>query len=507
MSTEARRLWDFPGGILLEPCKEAATAQPIEAMPLVDEYVLPLEQHIGEAAEPRVAPGDRVRRGELLARPSAYISAALHAPTSGTITAIEERPVPHPTGLARPCIVLRADGRDEALPPAPVTDYTALDPEALRERVREAGIVGLGGAAFPTWIKLAPGATPVEMLIINGAECEPYISCDDMLMRERAAEILSGTRIMRHALQAARAVIAVEDDKPEALAALRAALENEKETALELVEVPARYPEGGERQLIQTLTGREVPHDGLPLDIGMVCQNVGTAAAVHQAILHGEPLTSRIVTVAGTGVACARNLDVRIGTPMRALIEHCGGYTDRTVRLIMGGPMMGFTLAGDELPVVKATNCLLAAGPAEFPRPATPMPCIRCGDCAAVCPARLLPQQLFWHAQAGDLERARDYDLFDCIECGCCDTVCPSHIPLTAWFRYAKTEIWGQEAERAKADIARRRYEARQARLERERAEREARRRRKQETLEKQDAKAEIAAALERARKKKGRDD
>lgn len=505
MNAEAR-LHEFPGGLYLDGHKEESTASPIATLPLCDEFILPLEQHLGEPAEPVVAPGERVRKGQCLARPSAFISAGLHAPTSGTVTAIEERPIPHPSGMSARCIVLTADGRDESLSFTTRRDFSDLTPEQILERVQDAGVVGLGGAVFPTAVKLAAEQRGIDTLILNGAECEPYISCDEMLMRERPGEIVSGTRIMLQALSANRALLAVEDDKPRAAAALADAIAESGDGRLQLVRVPARYPQGGERQLIQTLTGREVPHDGLPLDLGLVCQNVGTAAAVHRTVLHGEPLLSRIVTVTGPGVAHPQNFEVRLGTPFAAVIAAAGGYTGEQPRLIMGGPMMGFAIRTDSVPVVKATNCILVLNEARLAPRDAPMPCIRCGDCAGACPAGLLPQQLFWHAQAGDMERVQDYDLFDCIECGCCDLVCPSHIPLAGWFRYAKTEIWGKEAERARSDIARRRHEARQARLEHERAEREERRRRKQEALKNKDAKSEIAAALERAKQKKGQD-
>lgn len=504
----AERLHRFRGGLELPGMKEAATASPIRVMPPPKRIVLPLSQHIGEPAKPRVAPGERVLRGQMVAAAEGIISAAIHASTSGTVVAIEDHLVPHPSGLAAPCIIIDADGRDEAIEPVPLADWENRDAGEIRERVRDAGIVGLGGAAFPSWIKLSGNRDqPLDTLILNGAECEPCISCDDMLMRERADEVISGTRIMLRALHARHCLVAVEDNKPEAAEALQAALAKFADPRIELVIVPSRYPQGGERQLIETLTGREVPHDGLPLDIGIVCHNVATAAAVHRAVVHGEPLTSRIVTVTGGGVAEPCNVEARIGTRMSELIAFCGGYRGDVARLIMGGPMMGFTLRSDDAPVIKASNCLLAGTAEEFAPRRETLPCIRCGACADACPASLLPQMLYWHTRARDFERVQEYDLFDCIECGSCDLVCPSQIPLVSHFRYAKTEIWGKNEERAKADNARRRHEARQARLEREAREQEEKRRRKLEALEKMKSgdakKAEIAAALERAQKRK----
>ena len=466
-------LHGFPGGLKLAGRKDRSTAQPVRAAPLAPRYVLALAQSSGAPAVPCVAVGDRVRRGQTIATPGDGVSAALHAPTSGVVVALEDRAVAHPSGLAARCIVIDADGRDEAVPPlAPLADDAPAAEVAAR--LRACGVVGLGGAAFPTDLKLAVPAPP-ELLVLNGAECEPDIACDDMLMRSRATAVVEGARLLRRASGAARAVIAVENDKPEALAALRAALAPAGDAALAVVAVPARYPEGGERQLIQTLTGREVPRGGLPRDIGVVCVNVGTAAAAADAVVRGLPLVGRLVTVTGDGVAAPCNLEARIGTPIADLVAAAGGYTAQATRLIMGGPMMGFALPDDAIAIVKATNCVLVAGPAEAAARPEPQPCIRCGECAQVCPASLLPQQLYWHARAGELDKARGYALDACIECGCCDLVCPSHIPLAAWFRHAKGELRAKDLERALSDHARERFEARQARLareERERAER-----------------------------------
>ncbi|HUG98377.1 MAG TPA: electron transport complex subunit RsxC [Gammaproteobacteria bacterium] len=488
------RLWRFHGGLKLDSRTTRPAAEPIGTVPLPSRLVLPLVQHVGQPAEPVVAAGARVLKGQPIARPSGYIGAKVHASSSGTVVGIEDHPVPHPSGLSAPCIVIETDGRDEPWAGyEPLTAFGELGANALRARVRAAGVVGLGGAAFPTAVKLGAGSG-MKLLILNGAECEPYICCDEVLLRERAGEVVTGAQILMQALEIARCCVAIEDDKPTARRALEAALAAAGETRIEVVSVPAIYPEGGERQLIKVLTGEEVPARGLPPDIGYLCQNVGTAAAVARAVVRGEPLLSRIVTVTGDGVARPRNLEVRLGTPVAALIKACGGYTERAAHLLMGGAMMGFPLADDSVPVVKGTNCIVVASRDEIRPRAPARPCIRCGECAEVCPAQLLPQQLYWHARSGELDRLDRQHLFDCIECGCCDVACPSHLPLTQYFRYAKTELWARDRDRERSDLARERFEARRDRIE---AEQETRRRR----LEEKTRAAELARGDENARK------
>jgi electron transport complex protein RnfC len=355
----------------------------------------------------------------------------------------------------------------------------------------------------------------VDTLILNGAECEPYITCDEMLLRERALEIIVGLRIMRYALQAKHCIIAVENNKLSAFKALAEQVRNTGADFIEVVQVPTVYPTGGEKQLIQVLTGKEVPAHGLPLDIGIVCHNVGTAYAAYRAVELDEPLISRYVTIAGS-VARARNLEVLIGTPVIDLIIECGGNPNTLSRIIMGGPMMGIALHDEHVPVIKITNCILVnARVGDVPvasRDKFALPCIRCGSCATACPVDLLPQQLYWYARAKDFDKVQDYHLFDCIECGCCDYVCPSQIPLVHYFRYAKTEIWTQEQEKKHADIARERHQFREQRLEREKRERAERHKQKRAVLTKdtkeQDAKkAAIEAAMERVRAKREQSD
>lgn len=505
------KLWNFDGGLHLDGHKAESTACAIRASFMPSRLVLPLQQHIGEAAEVIVSEGDHVLKGQMLARAHGYVSVPLHAPTSGTITQITEQPVPHPSGLSAPCILMKPDGKDQWAEMQGIEDYSGLDPSALRNRIRDAGVVGLGGAGFPSFIKLNPGGhIAIESLIINAAECEPYITCDDMLMRERPEEIIQGIEIMRHAVQARQVLIGIEDNKPEAATSLENEIQRLGLGELRVIRIPTRYPAGGEKQLIRTLTGKEVPSHGLPLDIGVICHNVATAAAIYRAVILGQPLLSRIITVTGRGISDPANYEVLVGTPIAELIEHCGGYQADAERLIMGGPMMGFTLHTDQVPIIKTSNCILVAGASEFMSSAPAMPCIRCGACVPVCPARLLPQQLYWHAHAKDFDKAQDYNLFDCIECGCCAYVCPSHIPLVQYYRFAKTEIWTQEREKQKSDLARKRHEFRLERLEREKLEREEARRKKKAALHKDDAahandgkKSAIEAALARVQDKK----
>ncbi|VAW63051.1 Electron transport complex protein RnfC [hydrothermal vent metagenome] len=518
MSPTPHHLWQFHGGLKLQSHKAMSTARPVAKTHLPAKLTLPVQQHIGDAANLLVSVGDSVLKGQMLAEASSDISAPIHAPTSGIITDIAEYPIPHPSGLKLICLVLQSDGNDTWCEHQALENPLSTPPEELRQRVRQAGIVGLGGATFPTSVKLSTHAQePIDTLILNGAECEPYISCDDMLMREQAEAVISGSQLIQYIVSARRCLIAVEDNKPEAIEALQQAIKNSSSQAIEVIKIPTIYPTGGEKQLIKVLTQQEVPSNGLPSDIGILVQNVATAVTIHQAINTGRPLISRIVTVTGEGVKQPQNMHVLLGTPISELIMQCGGYHDAASKLIMGGPMMGLALPTDQLPITKACNCILVENNAAE-APAT-LPCIRCGACASVCPAQLLPQQLFWHASSKNFDMVQDYHLFDCIECGCCSHVCPSQIPLVQYYRFAKTEIWNQERERIKSDHARIRHDFRQARLDREKKEREEKLRKKKELLKKKkraeeanrttaDAevdpkKAAIDAALQRVQAKK----
>lgn len=490
-----RPLWTFHGGLHLPDEKALSSGVPLATAPLSPLLVIPLQQHIGAPAKPLVGVGDRVGKGQLIGEAQGAMSATVHAPSSGTVVAIEERPVPHASGLSAPCILIETDGRDAwaELPP-PLGPRP--DPEALRERIRWAGIVGLGGAAFPSSVKLrVPAGQRIHTLILNGAECEPYISCDDRLMRDRPGRILAGARLLRDLLQAEACLIAVEDNKPEAIAALRQALAaGEDLGGIELVVIPTLYPSGGEKQLIRVLTGKEVPSRGIPAQLGILCQNIATAAAIADAAEEGKPLISRIVTLTGRALGQPRNLEVALGTPIKDLLALAGGLGSGLRQLLIGGPMMGFACDDLGMPVTKGVNCLLALSAAEAPDPGPALACIRCGACAEACPASLLPQQLYWHARARDLDQARAYHLFDCIECGCCAVVCPSHIPLVQYYRFAKTECLAQEREKRQAEHARQRHEAKTARLERLEEERKANLRKKKEALAEKPAPAAASA-------------
>ena len=424
------------GGIKLAKRKEANARLSIELASTPAEIVLSLTQHTGAAATPFVREGEQVLLGQVVGEPVDAGGSYVHAPVSGKVIAIEPRM--HRDGSAL-SIVIANDGRDERSDLFQgERDFTSLEPAQLRTLVNRGGVVGLGGAAFPTATKLEQGAAShVREIILNGVESEPYISCDQVLMQQRADEILAGAQILLHSLQADRCRIAVEEDNPQTSTSMHTALARLGDSRITLVAVPGIYPAGWEGQLVASLTGREIPRGKLPADVGVICQNVATAAAIASWILRGEPLTKRIVTVAGNGVQTPRNLEARIGTPLASLIADCGGYHEGAAALIVGGPMMGQSVSTDEIPLLKSTNCVLAAMPMEL-RSRETMPCIRCGDCSLVCPANLLPQQLDWYAREDNGDALVELGLWDCIECGCCDYVCPSQIPLVEHFRGAK---------------------------------------------------------------------
>ncbi len=468
MSAPTYGLGKLHGGLRLQAHKKMSTAKPIQHIPVPKQLILPITQHAGDPAQPIVGIGEHVLKGQLIAEQEGSLGAPVHASSSGRVIAIEPWPVSRRYGDNAPCVVIECDGKDESIGTADILpDYKTLPPQELLGRILQGGIVGLGGAVFPTAQKLMQAIScELEFLILNGVECEPYISCDDVLMREYAREVIAGAQILLRALDLDVCYIVIESDKPVAIRRLGEVLAELDDTRIVLKQVPTIYPSGGEDQLVQLVTNREVPSNGLPTDVGCLVQNVGTAAAIHNWINNNEPLVSRITTVTGDGVAEPMNVEARLGTTIADIIDFAGGYTDHAEQLIIGGPMTGKSVTSDRVPLVKATNCILAIS--EMPVGSAEMPCIRCGDCAAVCPIQLLPQQLFWYACADDEAKMRSYGLTDCIECGCCDLVCPSHIPLTADFRTAKARIRELADEKARAARARLRFEARNERLEME---------------------------------------
>ena len=455
----------FHGGIHPVEHKLESSVLPSARAPLPKQLFLPLQQHLGAKAKAVVQVGDKVLKGQLLAQAEGMISASVHAPTSGTIQSIDLYPVLHPSGLPEQCITLIPDGEERWLEHAPL-DYRALSKTALLEKLRDAGIVGLGGATFPTHSKFSSNA-PIQTLVINGAECEPWITTDDCLMRERAADIVQGIEVLRYLAKPDETLIGIEDNKPEAIASMQQAC---KGTGIEVVTIPTLYPSGGEKQLIKILTGKEVPSGGRPHNIGVICSNVATAYALQRLVHHGEPMISRMITVTGS-VKKPQNFEVLIGTPIEELVKLAGGELSGSNGYIVGGPMMGLEVSNTQLPVVKGTNCIIVKSAKLFPTPAPAMPCIRCTRCVDVCPAELQPQDLYWFAKAKNFGKAQESNLFDCIECGACSYVCPSSIPLVQYYRFAKSEIWANEREKEAANLARERHEFHLLRIEREKQE------------------------------------
>ena len=484
-----RTLFHFHGGVHPPTNKTQSTQRPIAQAALPSRLVIPLYQHVGNRAQPSVEIGQRVLKGQIIGMPEGSLSSAVHATTSGTITAIDMQQVAHPSGMPDLCVTLIPDGKEEWIKREGL-DYRTAKAADVRFILRMTGVVGLGGAAFPSDQKLRRGKHKIKTLVINGAECEPYITCDDLLMRERAAEIIQGAEIMRFVLDAEEVLIGIEDNKPEAIAAMRLAAAASSD-AMEVIAVPTLYPGGGAKQLIRVLTGIEVAAGVRSTDMGVQCFNVGTAYSTWRAIAHGEPLISRIVTVTGN-VGHAQNFEVLIGTPANELVAQAEPLPG-TTGYLMGGPMMGFVLPSEQVGVIKASNCLIAMSDALFPPPPPALPCIRCTRCADACPAELQPQELYWFAKAKNLGKAQDYHLFDCIECGACSYVCPSHIPLVQYYRFAKSEIWAQEGNKKAADAARERHENRELRIEREKQEKAEKLAAREKAA--QEAKAQKAAA------------
>lgn len=480
------------GGVHPEGRKALSAEPPIRTLPLPERLFVPLQQHIGAPARHVVAVGEQVRKGQLLAVAQGAVSAPVHAPTSGQIVAIGDWPAPHPSGLPVATLTLQADGRDEWLEQTPPVDPFALSPEEVAARVGAAGIVGLGGAAFPAAVKLnVSRSSGVRTLILNGGECEPYLTCDERLMRERAAQIMAGIALMRHATGAQQALVGIEDNKPEAIAAMRAAAQG---SDVRVVAVPAMYPMGSEKQMIQALTGEEVPAGARAADIGVLVHNVATAWAVYQALFLGRPLVSRVVTVSGGAVVAPGNLEVPLGALASGLLQACGGLRETPARLVLGGPMMGTQIAHAEVPIVKGSGGVLALTAREV-EASTPGACIRCSSCVRACPMGLVPLEMAARIRAGDPVAALDWGLKDCIACGCCSYVCPAHIPLVHWFNHAKGDLAARERQTLRNESTKKLADARTARLERIAREREEAARLRAERKAAQEAAKQAAAA------------
>ncbi|MEN0599882.1 electron transport complex subunit RsxC [Kosakonia sp. PSU_31] len=492
------KLWDFHGGIHPPEMKTQSNGTPLRQMPLASRFVLPLKQHIGAEGELCVRVGDKVLRGQPLTCGRGRML-PVHAPTSGTVVAIAPHSTAHPSALPEMSIIIEADGEDRWIERDGWADYRSHSHDELIERIHQFGVAGLGGAGFPTGAKLQGGGDKIETLIINAAECEPYITADDRLMQDCAAQIMEGVRILAYILRPRQVLIGIEDNKPQAISMMRAVLAGSHDIQLKVI--PTKYPSGGAKQLTQILTGKQVPHGGRSSDIGILMQNVGTAYAVKRAVIDGEPLTERVVTVTGEAVSRPGNVWARLGTPVRHLLDFAGFCPSAEQLVIMGGPLMGFTLPWLDVPVVKITNCLLAPSASEMGEPQEEKGCIRCSACADACPADLLPQQLYWFSKGQQHDKATAHNLSDCIECGACAWVCPSNIPLVQYFRQEKAEIYAIAEEEKRNAEAKARFEARQARLEREKIARQQRHKQAAVQPAAKDQQA-IDAALARVREK-----
>ncbi|MCU8084309.1 electron transport complex subunit RsxC [Shewanella sp. SM23] len=498
-------LWRSPGGIHPPEVKFLSNATPISQLPLAATYLVPIPQ-VGENCTLAVNIGDSVLKGTPLTKGTSIWHLPVHAPTSGTIVAIEPRASNHASALPVNTCVIQADGKDTWCELVQ-NDLDDLSHQQMIDKIRAAGIAGMGGAAFPTHIKLNP-VSEIDLVIINGVECEPYISADDRLMREYSQDILAGIGIIHRLLTPKRIVIAIEDNKPEAAKAMQAAVVQcgLPADSIRVTVIPTKYPSGGEKQLIQIITGREVPSGAIPAKLGIVVHNVGTAFAIHQAVTQGKPLIERVVTVTGKNVGKPGNYWLPIGTPVEHVLAATEFTPEPEQKVIIGGPMMGHALANIQVPILKGTNCILVPSSQEIGTTPEEKACIRCGECANACPALLLPQQLFWHAKAEEYDKAASYNLKDCIECGCCSYVCPSDIPLVEYYRIAKSALKQAADEKQQAERAKQRFDARLARLEEEKLAREAKAKeaaeRRQATMTGTDKNA-VAEAMARIAAKK----
>ena len=491
-------VWAFPGGIHPPQQKSLSNSASITRLPLPDKLIVALKQHIGANGKLLVEKGQHVLKGQPLTEPAANWSVPVHAPSSGVVTDIAPMPSAHPSALPELSVIIEPDGKDEWVALNKNKNPAELSHDELINIIHQAGISGMGGAGFPTYVK-ADTKQPIDFLIVNAVECEPYITADDVLMREHAKEVIQGIEIMQQLLNPTLCIVGIEDNKPEAIAAMKQAAEHNSKIIIQTV--PTIYPSGGEKQLIKLLTNREVPSIGIPADIGILVHNTGTLFAVQQAVYEGKPLIERIVTVTGNTIHKPGNVWALLGTEIKHLLD-CQGFSPVPQQsVVMGGPMMGFTLPTVRIGIVKTTNCILAPDHKELAEPGPEKACIRCSACADACPASLLPQQLQWFAKSKEYDKLQEHNLFDCIECGACAYVCPSEIPLVQYYRIAKVEIKEQQADKIKADRAKERFDARKERLEREQEERQNRHKRKP-AAKSADEKQKVAEALARVKNK-----
>ena len=496
------KIFKFNGGINADTKKNISTSMAVEKIEIPKKLILPLRQHIGNMPKIKVNIGDYVLKGQLIAEADGNVSAAIHAPTSGEIKSIEKLLIPHPSGLPDYCIVIVPDMKDQWIKKSSI-DWKKIGLDQTIKLLLNSGIVGLGGAAFPSHLKLGANRNnPIKTLIINAAECEPYITCDDMLMREKSEELIKGVRLVQELLGAKEAIIGIEDNKPEALDKINFYIN--KKSSITTKVVPTIYPSGDAKRLIYLINGIKIPKQKRAAEYGIQMFNVATIIAIYRFINFGEPSLSRIVTITGN-LHKPKNYEVLFGTSLRSLIKKSGGQINKNNTFIMGGPMIGFKLPSIDISVTKTMNCVISAEQEMLEEKSEPLPCIRCSKCAEVCPVQLQPQELFWFSKSDQFEKAQNYNLFDCIECGCCSYVCPSNIPLVQFYRYAKSEIIADNIAKEEAGIARERNDFRILRLEREkkeRAERNAQRKAENTSVDKlkliEEKRAEIAAALSR---------
>ena len=514
--------WDFHGGIHPPEQKTLTSSKSINTLALPKQLIIPLQQHIGRQGQLLVKVGEKVLKGQALTCSENPMALPIHASTSGIITEIKKSTIAHPSGLSELCVFIDVDGEDTWVAREKCTDISKLSPLELIKKIADAGISGMGGAGFPTHIKVNNNKD-INFLIINGAECEPYITADDRLMQEQNEAIVNGITVLEKLLTPTYTLIAIEDNKPRAIKAMQqatAAFEH-----IKVCIVPTKYPSGGEKQLIKILTGQEVKSGSLPINSGIVMQNIATCFAINDAVFNGSPLLQRVVTVTGQALAQPQNIWALLGTPINFLLRECGAQPQPLAEqqnkqaVIMGGPMMGFSLSSDYVPIVKTSNCILVPSqeemPSAFADTSAEVECIRCGQCSDVCPSQLLPQELQWSAKAKDYPQLAKLNLSDCIDCGACAYVCPSQIPLVQYYRIAKAEIRAQQQLDLKADKAKIRFEARKLRLEKEKVAREEKHKKaaaarkaamNKNTPEATGAKSAVAAALARVKAKKAKD-